>query len=65
MPTVVFEGRYWGGWPRFPPFDVAPDGQRFIMLKPTGEDKPDEARHLTFVFNWFDELRAKMQSGGK
>ena len=36
-------------------YDVAPDGQRFVMF-PRSED--DEARndHVTLVFNWFEEL---------
>ncbi len=41
-------------------FDVAPDGQRFVMAKPA-EDKKDANRtHLTFVFNWFEDLKAKV-----
>ncbi len=36
-------------------YDVAPDGQRFVMF-PRSED--DEARndHVTLVFNWHQEL---------
>ena len=40
-------------------YDVAPDGQRFVMF-PRSED--DEARndHVTLVFNWFEELKARV-----
>ena len=42
-------------------FDVAPDGQRFVMTKSVGKEKADADRtHLTFVFNWFEELKAKV-----
>jgi len=41
-------------------FDVAPDGQRFVMVKPVEEEKAADRTHLTFVFNWFEELKAKV-----
>jgi len=41
-------------------FDVAPDGQRFVMTKAVGEEKDPDRTHLTFVFNWFEELKAKV-----
>jgi len=41
-------------------FDVAPDGQRFVMVKSAEEEKDADRTHLTFVFNWFEELKAKV-----
>jgi len=39
-------------------YDVAPDG-RFVFIQL--EEPPDvDRRHLRLVFNWFDELRAKV-----
>jgi serine/threonine protein kinase len=35
-------------------YDIAPDGQRFLMMK-----KP-QVRTINVVLNWFDELKAKM-----
>jgi Tol biopolymer transport system component len=35
-------------------FDVSPDGQRFLMLRETGEDPPPTQIHV--VLNWFEEL---------
>ena len=41
-------------------FDIAPDGQRFVMVKSAEEEKDADRSHLTFVFNWFEELKAKV-----
>ncbi len=41
-------------------FDVAPDGQRFVMVKSAEEEKNADRTHLTFVFNWFEELKANV-----
>jgi Tol biopolymer transport system component len=40
-------------------YDVAPDGKRFIMLKPAAapEGSPSE---LHVILNWFDELRRRV-----
>ncbi len=42
------------GWP--PAFDVAPDGDRFVVLQRVGEETP--TRGITVVQNWFSEFRA-------
>jgi hypothetical protein len=44
-------------------FDVSPDGQRFVMLKSAVEEKDANRTYLTFVFNWFEELKAKVPTG--
>jgi len=41
-------------------FDIAPDGQRFVMVKSAEEEKDADRTHLTFVFNWFEDLKAKV-----
>jgi hypothetical protein len=38
-------------------FDVAPDGQRFLMLKPVADPSQYAMR---VVVNWFDELRGRV-----
>ena len=45
-----------------PDYDVAPDGKRFIMLKPVAapEGAPSE---LHVILNWFDELRRRVPGG--
>ncbi len=41
----------------FNDYDVAPDGQRFLMLKPVGGSASSSELHI--VLNWFDDLRRK------
>jgi len=37
---------------------VAPDGQRFLMIRqPQGNPRPE----LIYAENWFEELRARMK----
>ena len=52
-PRVLFDGRY------LPSYDVAPDGDRFVMIQVEEEEPPTEIR---IVLNWFDELEQKMQA---
>ncbi|TDI42158.1 MAG: hypothetical protein E2P02_13700 [Acidobacteria bacterium] len=54
QPEVLFEGSYVSGafgWGR--PMTMAPDGQRFLMLKSA---KGSEASQINVVLNWLDEL---------
>ncbi len=39
-------------------FDVAPDGQRFLVIKPGAA--PAQAGELRVVVNWFEELRRRV-----
>jgi eukaryotic-like serine/threonine-protein kinase len=52
-PTRLFAGSFSGAG-RDPSFDVAPDGQRFVMIK---SDDASTLRQLTVVQNWFEELK--------
>ncbi len=57
-PRVLFEGRYRvssGGLNQN--YDVAPNGQRFVMVRAAGELGPPQIR---LVLNWFEELKAKV-----
>ncbi len=48
-----------GGWPGWAPFDVSPDGQRFVALV-RRDDASDQMRgRAMFVLNWFEELEQK------
>jgi len=51
-PQVIFEGPY-VNVPALS-YDVAPDGQRFLVLKPQHDDS--EVSELHVVTNWFEEL---------
>jgi hypothetical protein len=57
-PVVLFQGRYVAGPAGVPGYDVTPDGQRFIMVKP-GEDELAPLR-LNVVVNWADELARRV-----
>jgi eukaryotic-like serine/threonine-protein kinase len=40
-------------------FDLHPDGKRFAVLKAPGPDQTAAVNKVTFIFNFFDELRSK------
>jgi len=54
-PHLLFEvkGNAYSG-----PFDVAPDGNRFLFYRTAGEAK-EQSQQPTVVVNWFEELKAK------
>ena len=47
-PRVLFDMRSYK-----PGFDISPDGQRFLMIKPP----KGEAGQINVVLNWFEELK--------
>jgi Tol biopolymer transport system component len=53
MPRVLFEGPF--NNVSGISYDVAPDGQRFLVLKPEYDDS--QVRELNVVTNWFKELK--------
>jgi hypothetical protein len=42
-------------------YDVAPDGQRFVMVRTRGEDAAPKS--LAVVLGWFDDLKRRMSAG--
>ena len=44
-------------------FDVHPDGKRFAVLKAPGAEQAAAVNHVSFIFNFFDELRRKVPTG--
>ncbi len=55
-PSVLFET---------PTYDLAPDGQRFLMIK-EGEPTTDAAApavQIHVVLNWVEELNARVPTG--
>ena len=45
-------------------FSLAPDGKRFAVFKVPGSDAaPSAITNVNFIFNFFDELRAKVPAG--
>ena len=55
VPTVLFEGSYWPSVLRGRPYDVSPDGDRFVMVRQSAAT-PDTPRSLVLVLNWDQEL---------
>jgi Tol biopolymer transport system component len=63
-PRMLFEGQYQPTPVTFPNYDVSPDGQRFLMLKPS--DSAEAApTQINVVLNWFEELKRKVPPGTK
>src|SRR5262249_32408943 len=47
-------------------FDIGPDGKRFVQLRPrAATEDARSATQLTFLLNFFDELRRRVPAGGK
>jgi tRNA A-37 threonylcarbamoyl transferase component Bud32 len=46
-------------------FDLHPDGKRFAVLMPPGREGTAKVDKVTFIFNFFDELRRKVPGSGK
>jgi eukaryotic-like serine/threonine-protein kinase len=63
-PRMLFEGPYLPTSASFPYYDVSPDGQRFLMLKPT-EQAQAAPTQINVVLNWFEELKQKVPTGKK
>jgi len=57
-PEVLFEGPYWTQRTGSRRYDIAPDGQRFLMIKEVGESDDTAAPpSIIVVQNWFEELK--------
>jgi len=44
-------------------FDLHPDGKRFAVLKAPGTEQAAAMNKVSFIFNYFDELRRKLPTG--
>ena len=55
---VLFDGSYQRTEP-VRNYDVSPDGQRFIMLKPAGDSEPPTTA-INLVLNWAEELKRRV-----
>jgi serine/threonine-protein kinase len=61
-PHMLFEGPYVPTPASVPFYDVSPDGQRFLMLKPSEQGAPTQ---INVVLNWFEELKQKVPAWKK
>jgi eukaryotic-like serine/threonine-protein kinase len=61
---ALFQGHYQPTPGTLPNYDVSPDGQRFLMIKPSeqGQVAPTQ---INVVLNWFEELKQKVPTGKK
>jgi Tol biopolymer transport system component len=62
-PRMLFEGHYQPTPVTYPAYDVSPDGQRFLMLKPV--EQAQTPTQINVVLNWFEELKQKVPAGKK
>jgi Tol biopolymer transport system component len=61
-PRMLFEGAYLPTPVVLPNYDVSPDGQRFLMLKPV-ETQTSAPTQINVVLNWFEELKRRVPVG--
>jgi len=62
-PRLLFEGQYMTTAGTIPNYDVSPDGQRFMMLKPN--EQAQAATQINVVLNWFEELKRRVPTAQK
>ncbi len=58
--AVLFEGPY-AHWVYHSNYDVHPDGEQFVLIRPVEEQTP----RLVVVLNWAEELRRQMDATGR
>ena len=70
-PKILFRGTYFfpnanafgGVNMNFYPWDISPDGKRFLMIKPrlaTTASAAGGPRKINIVLNWFEELKQRV-----
>lgn len=62
-PAKLFEIAYAGGLTSPRDYDVAPNGQRFLMIKENVPRDRNATAGMVVVQNWFEELKAKVPGG--
>jgi Tol biopolymer transport system component len=63
-PRMLFEGPYEAPPVPIANYDVSPDGQRFLMVKPSEQEQAAPTK-INVVLNWFEELKQKVPTGKK
>ena len=58
-PRELIQGPFWNV--AGVSYDVAPDGARFLLLKPVREERP--VTEVNVVLNWFEELKSRVAPG--
>jgi serine/threonine protein kinase/Tol biopolymer transport system component len=63
-PRMLFEGQYRPTPLSNPNYDVSPDGQRFLLVKPSEQEQAAPTQ-INVVLNWFEELKRRVPVGAK
>jgi Tol biopolymer transport system component len=63
-PRKLFEAPYLPTSGTFPNYDVSPDGQHFLMVKPS-EETQAAPMQINVVLNWAEELKQKVPARKK
>jgi Tol biopolymer transport system component len=58
-PRILFEGHYVNDKARQRNYDVTPDGQRFVMVKPSEQELA--ATQINVVLNWFEDPKRRLR----
>ena len=56
QPRVLFESREFGGSTPVRSYDIAPDGERFVMYTSTSRVEQQPVTSIDVVLNWAQEL---------
>jgi len=59
-PYELFDHPYYASFGR--QFDIAPDGERFLMLE-TNEAAAESSSRINIILNWFEELKQRVPTG--
>ena len=61
-PKMLFQGVYLPNPTLNANYDVSPDGQRFLMIRPTSAQESAPTQ-INIVLNWFEELKRRVPTG--
>jgi len=59
-PTVLFSAPFYSAMGGMTPWDISPDGKRFLMLKEAKPIAIEVPRKINVVINWFEELKQRV-----
>ena len=59
---ALFSAAGYYSHPNFAQYDISPSGDRFVLLRTTGDAGTGLLDDLVIVTNWFQELRERMGS---
>ena len=61
-PVRLFQRPYveWNASTDLHPWDIHPDGKRFLMMKEATPEAAQSPRHINIVLNWLEELKQRV-----